>query len=99
MPKTFRVPTNDVTDYQLVEDQDARGVPHYTLFISPEIGPLDEKTIVALFLKELGRLKNHYRYMVNLWAQADILHVERQRPLATARGKVLPFRTERSHVQ
>jgi hypothetical protein len=82
-----------ITDYQLVESQDERGAPYYTLFVSPEIGALNERALVAGFLEELGKLKNHYRYMVGLWAQADVVRVKRQRPVATARGKVLPFLT------
>lgn len=82
-----------ITDYQLVEDQTARGEPRYTLFVSPDVGLVDEKELVAGFLEELGKLKNHYRYMVGLWAQAGVVHVKRQRPVPTARGKILPFRT------
>ena len=82
-----------VTDYQLVEAQDACGVPSYTLYVSPDVGPAADSTIIATFLEELGTLTNHYRYMVNLWDQADMIRVRRARPLITPRGKVLPFRT------
>jgi hypothetical protein len=81
-----------VGDYQLVEAQDDRGLPHYTLRISPEVGPLDEAAVVAGFLDELGQLRSHYRFMADLWARAEVLHVMRSRPEPTARGKVLPFR-------
>jgi hypothetical protein len=82
-----------VTDYQLVEAQDARGIPSYTLYVSPDVGPVADSTVIAAFLEELGRLTNHYRYMVNLWDQVDMIRVQRARPLKTSRGKVLPFRT------
>jgi hypothetical protein len=81
-----------VGDYQLVEEQDDRGLPHYTLFVSPGVGPVDEKALVANLFEELGKLRSPYRLMVDLWAQADVLQVERRRPFPTARGKVLPFR-------
>jgi hypothetical protein len=90
LPRRFG---GSLTDYQLVEEQDARGEPRYTLFVSPEVALRDEKELVEGFLEELGKLKNHYRYMVSLWAQADVLHVKRQRPLPTGRGKILPYRT------
>jgi hypothetical protein len=82
-----------VTDYQLGEGQDASGFPRYTLLVSPEVGPLDDAALISTLLVELGRLKHHYRFMADLWAQADILQVKRSRPVPTARGKVLPFRT------
>ena len=82
-----------MADYQLVEAQDARGIPRYTLYVSPDVGPVADSTVIATFLEELGKLTNHYRYMVNLWDQPDMIRVQRARPLVTSRGKVLPFRT------
>jgi hypothetical protein len=82
-----------VTDYQLVEEQDAAGSPRYALLVSPEIGPLDERQLVRMFLDALGGLRHHYRFMTNLWAEAGVVTVQRRRPIPTGRGKVLPFRT------
>lgn len=82
-----------LTDYQLVEEQDAKGLARYILRVSPELGPLDEPMLVATFLKELAKLKVQYRLMSRLWAETNILRVERKAPLVSARGKVLPFRT------
>jgi hypothetical protein len=82
-----------LADYQLVELQDDRGLPRYNLLVSPEIGAVDENALVTTFLRELGRLRRPYRFMANQWAQADLIRVERQRPIATARGKIMPFRT------
>jgi hypothetical protein len=80
-------------DYQLLEEQDANGLPVYRLLVSPEVGPLDDAALVDAFLDALAAMRNHYRYMVTAWREADVLRVERRRPEATARGKVLPFRT------
>jgi hypothetical protein len=82
-----------VTDYQFVEEQDANGLPRYTLLVSPHVGALDETRLVDAFLDELGGLRNHYRYMTNIWRDAGVVSVQRRRPLPTGRGKVLPFRT------
>jgi hypothetical protein len=82
-------------DYQLVEEQDARGLPRYTLVVSPDVGPLDEKRLVAEFLGELAKAKSPYRFMVNQWAQTGVVQVKRHRPMVTARGKQWPFRTLR----
>lgn len=84
------------TDYQLVEEEDAEGLPRYRLLVSPDVGPLEEPTVVRDFLRELARLRPHYRFMVEQWAQAARLVVERQRPVPTGQAKVLPIRTLRS---
>jgi hypothetical protein len=82
-----------VTDYQLLEEQEADGRPRYSLLVSPDVGPIDEARLVGTFLEELGALRHHYRFMTNLWREAGVVRVQRRRPIATARGKVLPFRT------
>ena len=82
-----------LTDYQLVEEQTGQGLPRYTLLISPELGALDEGTVVTTFLGELGRLRRPYGFMANQWRETNVLHVERSRPTTTPRGKLLPFRT------
>jgi hypothetical protein len=82
-----------VTDYQLVEHEDARGLARYSLLVSPEVGTADDGALATAFFEELGKLKVQYPFMVSLWARADLLRVVRQRPLQSARGKTLPFRT------
>ena len=95
LPRAFG---GGVTDYQLIERQDARGLPRYTLLVDPSLGPVDERAVAATFLEELARVRSQYRYMVNLWTQSDgILRVERRQPVPTARGKLLPFRTLGPH--
>jgi hypothetical protein len=80
-------------DYQLVEEHDANDLARYSLLISPEVGPLDEAAVIRFVLAELSRMGHAYRMMAGMWAGAGVLAVRRQRPLATGRGKVLPFRT------
>jgi hypothetical protein len=80
-------------DYQLVEQQDKQGFPHYSLLVSPEVGPIDERQVCEVFLNELGRRWSVYRWMTGVWGQAGVLKVQRERPIATLRGKVFPFRT------
>jgi hypothetical protein len=80
-----------VGDYQLLEEQDAHGIAHHTLVVSPDVGPLDEGTLRTAFLGELRRISGSYRLMVNLWEQADSLEVSRRSPVQTGRGKILPF--------
>ncbi len=80
-----------VTDYQLVETEDDRGLPRYHLLVSPDVGDLDERAVVVEFLKGLGKVRIQYRFMVNQWTDADVLRVVRRRPIPTGRGKMLPF--------
>lgn len=82
-----------VTDYQLVEREDGRGLVRYSLFVSPEVNAADDRVLAAAFLEELGKLRIQYRFMVSLWSRAELLEVVRQRPLQSARGKTMPFRT------
>ena len=82
-----------ITDYQLVEEQTTHGLPRYTLLASPEIGALDEDAVVATFLGALGTLRRPYGVMVNQWRATNALRIKRSRPIPTARGKLLPFRT------
>ncbi|HEY7090441.1 MAG TPA: hypothetical protein VH518_20255 [Tepidisphaeraceae bacterium] len=82
-----------ITDYQLVEEQDASGLPRYTLYVSPGVGALDESAVVKFFCDELAGMKGSYRHMMALWAQGDVLKVKRQPPVPSGRGKILPFRT------
>lgn len=80
-------------DYQVVEQQDPRGLPRYRLLVSPEIGPVDEQRLSQTFLAELARRWSAYRWMTEVWSRAGVLEVRRQRPVATPTGKVFPFRT------
>jgi hypothetical protein len=80
-------------DYQLLESETPRGLPSYELLVSPHVGPLDERALVAALLEEVGRLRRPYPFMVAQWARADAVRVRRERPRPTARGKVLPYRT------
>lgn len=80
-------------DYQIVERQDARGLPRYHLLASPEIGPIDERRLCETFLEELGKRWSAYRWMGEVWSRAGVLEVRRERPLTTGGGKALPFRT------
>jgi hypothetical protein len=81
------------TDYQLVEEQSDRGLPRYVLVVSPEVGVIDERALVQGLLDEVSRLRRPYAFMVGQWAQGGAIHVRRERPRLTARGKLLPFRT------
>ncbi len=92
LPQTFG---GAMTDYQLIEEEDARGVSQYALLVNPTLGPLDEQTVAAAFLENLAGLRRYYRFKTNLWAQVGTLRVRRQCPVLTKRGKFLPLRSFR----
>jgi hypothetical protein len=80
-------------DYQVVEQQDARGLPRYQLLVSPDVGPIDEDGVCETFLRELAKRWVAYRWMTAVWSQAGVLQVKREHPVRTRAGKVFPFRT------
>ncbi len=85
-----------MTDYQLIEEDDASGVCRYALLVNPRVGPLDEQAVTEAFLEYLAGLRRYYRFKTNLWAQLGTLQVRRQVPVLTSRGKFLPFRSFRN---
>jgi hypothetical protein len=82
------------TDYQIVEEEDERGHTRLNVLVSPEVGEIDEGEFVQTILSELSEGKDAKRMMTEIWSQAQMLRVKRQRPLITAAGKLLPL-----HIQ
>jgi hypothetical protein len=81
------------TDYQLVETEDEHGLPRLRLLVSPRLGALDEKEIGNQFLEFLkhAESQNWAHVGTNMWKQTNTLQVEREYPIATISGKILPF--------
>ncbi len=83
------------TDYQLVEDEDERGLTRLKLLVSPKLGPLDEQEIVATFIQELRRNgfspQSWLHVGSEMWRQAGAIRVVRELPLTTRGGKIYPF--------
>ncbi len=78
-------------DYQLVEYDSTEGLPVYSLVVHPRLPAITEESLTDLFLAELAQRKPYYGFMTSIWAREKVLNVLRRAPLATARGKVLPF--------
>jgi hypothetical protein len=83
------------TDYQLVEEEDARGFTHLSLVVSPRVGTVDEQAVVRSFM---GLLKHSEaspeswaQSGTEMWNQSGMVRVVRDFPMPTASGKVLPF--------
>lgn len=78
-------------DFQLVEARSAEGLPRYTLLVNPALSGFDDQTAPEFFLSELAKVRSYYGFMAQMWSREKIIRVQRGEPLATGRGKVLPF--------
>ena len=83
------------TDYQLVEEEDSRGLTRLRLLISPHVGKVDEQELAETFIQLLKRGENSPESWSqsgsDMWAQARTLRVKREYPIPTRSGKILPF--------
>jgi hypothetical protein len=83
----------DGTDYQLVEEEDAQGIPIVNVIVAPRVGAIDEAALVATVLDTLSGYDRHNRgqFMANQWRQANTLQVIRREPYLSGRRKILPL--------
>jgi len=83
------------TDYQLVENEDARGLTYLQLLVSPRVGPIRESHVLEKFLDLLKRAEDSPESWsqsgTEMWKQSNMLQIVRAYPIATASGKILPF--------
>jgi len=78
-------------DYQLLEVEDEHHLTRLFLLVSPEVGPVDERRVLDRFIAEVrARTSQGLR----MWRQAETVQVIRRHPVATPRGKILPFHTQ-----
>jgi hypothetical protein len=87
------------TDYQLVEEEDEKGLNRLKLIISPRLGAIDEDIVVGTFLKMLKHSEDSPESWAQsgteMWDQARTVRLVRGFPLSTASGKILPFHLEK----
>ncbi len=83
------------TDYQLIEEEDEKGLNRYRLLINPGIGSVDEHAVVTTFLGLLRSAElspeSWAQSGSEMWDQARTIRVKRGMPVATRSGKILPF--------
>ena len=77
------------TDYQLVEDEGADGLPRVALVVHPSIGPVPAEEMAQAFLAAIGTGSGAERMMGIVWRDARLLTVERRAPVTTESGKIL----------
>ncbi|MDR2728267.1 MAG: hypothetical protein LBB56_03980 [Chitinispirillales bacterium] len=86
------------TDYQLVEEEDEKGLNRIRLFVSPRLGNIDENGVVSTFLEMLRNSESSPESWAQsgsvMWNQARMVRVKRENPISTRSGKILPFHLE-----
>src|SRR3970282_2256616 len=78
-------------DYQLLEFEDADPLTRLILLVSPEVGPVDERRVLERFISEVRATTSRE---LRIWRQGETVQLTRRHPVATPRGKVLPFHTQ-----
>ena len=78
-------------DYQLIEEEDARGQPGVVLVVSPRVGSVDPDAIASAFLEHVGAGAGAARAATLLWREAGVLRVEVRAPVGERSGKVLHY--------
>src|SRR5579872_2668380 len=63
------------TDYQLVEQEDSRGLTQLCLFVSPRLGHIPEQDIVKKFMESLGKAEDSWwaQSGTEMWKQSEVL--------------------------
>jgi hypothetical protein len=78
-------------DYQLLEEEDERGLTRLTLLVHPAIRPPSDQAVIDAVLDELGRGNDAADIARAHWRQAKTLRVKRAAPIWTGRGKLMPL--------
>lgn len=82
-------------DYQLHEEEDARGFTRLVLLVSPGLELEDDAALVATILAELRATGPGEELAAAMWRQAGTLLVRRAPPVWTHTGKLAAVRTGR----
>ncbi len=80
----------DSTDYQIVEEEDERGVSRLSVIVSPEVGKIDERDLLETILDNLK-----INFVQDIFSQADTICIKRIYPVSTEMGKILPLYIKR----
>jgi hypothetical protein len=78
-------------DYQLIEEEDARGLTRVSLVVSPGVGALDEAALLQATHEVLAAGPSYRSMMAGIWREGETLRVVRREPYATPAGKLLPL--------
>jgi hypothetical protein len=83
------------TDYQLIEEEGSKGFTRLQLVVSPRVGKVNEGEVLDKFMILLRRgtasPESWAQSGVEMWRQSGMVRIQRDYPLSTASGKILPF--------
>lgn len=82
------------TDFQLVEEEDERGLPAVQLFVHPRLGAVPEGAVAGCVVEFLNGVAGGGGYGER-WREAGALRVVRREPYATSASKVLALHTRK----
>jgi hypothetical protein len=78
-------------DYQLLEEEDEQGLTRLSLVISPEVAIASEDSVIEAVLAAMTKSSVGADSASAIWKQAKVLRVKREKPVWTARGKLMPL--------
>jgi hypothetical protein len=82
-------------DYQLIEEEDEKGLNRLRLIINPDLGYIDEEIVSTTFISLLRKAESSPESWAQsgsvMWDQARMVRVKREYPIPTRSGKILPF--------
>lgn len=82
-------------DYQLIEEEDENNLTKLSLLIHPRVEIRDETLVIKTVLQELKSGGGSSSMAGTIWAQAGTFRVKREKPIATAAGKLMPLHVSR----
>ena len=86
MPRAFGA---GVGDFQLIEEQNEKGISGLQLRVKPHVRASDSQ-LKKVFCREISGKRLYYRAMAEILNEAGALRIQRDNPIATPAGKTLP---------
>jgi hypothetical protein len=86
------------SDYQLMEEEDERGLTRLSLLVSPQVELASEQAVVDALLAGIGASSPAGDLARASWSAAGTLRVVRREPIWTGRGKLMPLHLSRSRA-
>ena len=76
------------TDYQLVEEEDEKGMTSLSLVVSPDVGKVNEAEVIDSVLNDLRRNAAGGKLAAGMWNQYQAIKIKRIYPISMG-GKVM----------
>ncbi len=78
-------------DYQLAEEEEESGISRLLIRVSPSVGAIDEKGLIAVLLEELKKGGDSQRMMADMWSRMGTVKIKREFPVVSQAGKLTPL--------